>query len=317
MPPKKQKPSDKTKASKRQQSAEDKTFGLKNKNRSAKVQKYVQQVQNQSQTAEQKRKEADNARKLAEKKAAEQAKAEAALLFNPIIQQKVPFGVDPKTVLCAYFKQGTCTKGSKCKFSHDLDIERKSVKKDLYTDQRVTKEQETVDDWDTEKLQKVVQSKHGNQPTPTNIICKYFLSAVEDGKYGWLWVCPNGGDNCRFKHSLPPGYELKTKEQRKAERLAAENAPVISLEEFIEIDRSKLGKELHPVNEESFKEWKAKKEEERLKLEEKKAKDKSRKLTGREILLADTYVENDNEDQGNAFDVEELRQRTEEVRIEQ
>ena len=51
-------------------------------------------------------------------------------------QQKVPFGVDPKTVLCTFFKQGNCDKGRKCKFSHDLSIERKGEKRSLYTDTR-------------------------------------------------------------------------------------------------------------------------------------------------------------------------------------
>ena len=53
--------------------------------------------------------------------------------------QKVPFGVDPKTVLCAYFKVGTCEKGSKCKFSHDLNVGRKVEKKNLYEDSREEK----------------------------------------------------------------------------------------------------------------------------------------------------------------------------------
>jgi len=44
--------------------------------------------------------------------------------------------VDPKTVLCQFFKSGQCQKGDKCKFSHDLNIERKSAKIDLYTDSR-------------------------------------------------------------------------------------------------------------------------------------------------------------------------------------
>ena len=50
--------------------------------------------------------------------------------------QKVPFGVDPKTVLCAFFKAGTCGKGNKCKFSHNLDVERKVEKRNLYDDSR-------------------------------------------------------------------------------------------------------------------------------------------------------------------------------------
>lgn len=58
-------------------------------------------------------------------------------LFKPIqVQQKVPFGVNPKTILCAFHKAGTCTKGDKCKFSHDINIERKATKRDLYTDNR-------------------------------------------------------------------------------------------------------------------------------------------------------------------------------------
>lgn len=45
-------------------------------------------------------------------------------------------GVDPKSVLCAFFKQGQCTKGDKCKFSHDLALERKCEKRSLYVDER-------------------------------------------------------------------------------------------------------------------------------------------------------------------------------------
>jgi hypothetical protein len=58
-------------------------------------------------------------------------------LFKPVqVPQKVPFGTDPKTVLCQYFKSGNCERGAKCKFSHDLNIGRKVEKKDLYTDDR-------------------------------------------------------------------------------------------------------------------------------------------------------------------------------------
>lgn len=33
-------------------------------------------------------------------------------------------------------------------------------------------------------------------PDRTEIICKHFMEAVETDKYGFLWVCPNNGDNC-------------------------------------------------------------------------------------------------------------------------
>ena len=45
-------------------------------------------------------------------------------------------GVDPKSVVCAFFKQGLCTKGDKCKFSHDLNVGRKGEKRSIYTDKR-------------------------------------------------------------------------------------------------------------------------------------------------------------------------------------
>lgn len=44
--------------------------------------------------------------------------------------------VDPKSILCVFFKQGMCSKGDKCKWSHDLEIERKSEKRNIYVDKR-------------------------------------------------------------------------------------------------------------------------------------------------------------------------------------
>ena len=103
------------------------------------AQKQIAQIQSQAsqaQTPEQKKKAAEKAQREKEKAASEQAKKEAAELFKPVQQQKVPFGVDPKTVLCIFYKQGNCEKGRKCKFSHDLNIERKGEKRSLYTDTR-------------------------------------------------------------------------------------------------------------------------------------------------------------------------------------
>jgi hypothetical protein len=190
---------------------DDKTFGMKNKKGGA-AQKQIKQIQSSmSNSADAQKKKSQQEQKAREKKAAEEARAEAALLLNKPAQiQKVPFGVDPKTVVCIFYKKGDCEKGKKCKFSHDLAIERKTEKKNLYTDGRAeeeeTKKKETSDDWDEEKLRKVVLSKKGNQQTTTDKVCKFFISAIEDGKYGWFWICPNGGDQCKYKHALPPGY---------------------------------------------------------------------------------------------------------------
>jgi len=207
MPPKK---GDQPKAAK---VAVDKSFGMKNKKGGA-AQKEIQRLKQSAAGAkspDEKRKEAEKAQREKEKEAAEQAKREAAELFKPVQVQKVPFGVDPKTVLCQFFKKGACEKGKKCKFSHDLDIVRKTEKKNLYEDMRDgddgedEKKKDDMADWDEEKLRSVVMSKHGNPKTTTDKVCKYFIEAVENGKYGWFWTCPNGGDKCMYKHSLPPG----------------------------------------------------------------------------------------------------------------
>mmetsp|Transcript_2516 Transcript_2516/g.2794 ORF Transcript_2516/g.2794 Transcript_2516/m.2794 type:complete len:352 (-) Transcript_2516:150-1205(-) len=313
MPPKK-KPqiSDKNKAKAKAKSVGDKTFGLKNKNKSKKVQSQINQIQAGADGGLAKKKEAEAKRKAAEKKASEEAKKEAAALFG-IQQPKVPFGVDPKSILCEFFKKGVCAKGNKCKFSHDLNVGRKDLKKDLYTDARTEKEEDTMDKWDEEKLRKVILSKHGNLKTTTDKVCKYFIDAVENGKYGWFWVCPNGGNECKYRHSLPPGFVLKTKEQKRLERLASESAPKISLEEFLELERGKLDKSTFtPITLETFAEWK-KKQQEKKADEKKKEEEKNGKkvLTGKEVILnkfADKfYTEEDSTDQGTEWDLSEFR----------
>ncbi|KAJ1511908.1 hypothetical protein HMI54_000409, partial [Coelomomyces lativittatus] len=184
-------------------------------------------------------------------------KAQLAEIFKPVLQQqKIPFGTDPKTILCAYFKVGQCTKGDKCKFSHDLNIERKSAKIDLYTDKRALKEEESMDSWDQSQLESVILSKHGNPRTQTDIVCKYFLEAIETKKYGWFWTCPNGGDQCKYNHALPPGYVLKKAKDEPSD----DDLPTVSLEEFLETERLNLGSDLTPVTLETFTAWKKKKQ---------------------------------------------------------
>jgi len=63
-------------------------------------------------------------------------------------------------------------------------------------------------------------------------VCKYFLDAIENEKYGWFWECPNGGNNCKYKHALPPGFILKKKGEK------AETVKEISIEELVEVEVS-------------------------------------------------------------------------------
>jgi hypothetical protein len=96
----------------------DKTFGLKNKNKSQKVKKLIEleeKQKNSKQNAKEQQKQI--------KKQNEVKEQEIQALFSTIqITQKVPFGVDPKTVFCLNFKNKNCTKGLRCKFSHDPNV---------------------------------------------------------------------------------------------------------------------------------------------------------------------------------------------------
>ena len=80
-----------------------------------------------------------------------------------------------------------------------------------------------MDTWDQDKLAEVVKSKHGaeNPNNRTEIVCKFFLNAIEKGVYGWFWTCPNGGKNCKYRHCLPVGYVFKTKAQQLLEAKAS------------------------------------------------------------------------------------------------
>ncbi|KAK4544948.1 hypothetical protein LTR36_003853 [Oleoguttula mirabilis] len=324
MPPKKQDNA----PPKKKATVDDKTFGMKNKKGGA-AQRHIKQIASSTAaggTPEQKKKEADKLAREKEKVAAEAAAREAMELFKPVNNQKVPFGVDPKTVLCQFFKKGHCDKGKKCKFSHDLDVERRTEKKSLYTDMREGdeeggeedgKKKDDMTDWDEEKLRQVVMSKHGNPKTTTDKVCKFFIEAVENGKYGWFWTCPNGGDKCMYRHSLPPGFVLKTKEQRAAEKALMEKSPLatLTLEDFLESERHKLTGTLTPVTPETFAKWK------KERLDKKAAEEEAKKMkeaTGRAMFEKGDWDasedEGDDDDDEDPFSLEALRRETEETR---
>ncbi|XP_077291521.1 zinc finger CCCH domain-containing protein 15 homolog [Arctopsyche grandis] len=300
MPPKKTSaPSKKTEQKKKEKVIEDKTFGLKNK-KGAKQQKFIQQVEKQVKsggmhpltTADLAAKKAEKDRKLKEER-------ELGLTPKAVATQKVDKGTDPKSVVCAFFKQGLCTKGDKCKFSHDLTIERKAEKRSLYVDMR-DDELDTMDNWNEEKLQEVVEKKHAmakNVPT-TDIICKHFLEAVEKSKYGWFWECP-AGTKCIYRHALPPGFVLK-RDKKKLDEKKNE----ISLVDLIERERAALGPKQTKITLETFIAWK------KRKLQEKKdqmTKDEDQKrseyragrnigLSGREMFSFNPNLAADDED---------------------
>lgn len=300
MPPKAAPKASKTDIAKKQKSVEDKTFGLKNKNKSKNVQKYVKSIEASAIP------KPDPSKLAAKKKKDEEKAREKELndLFKiAVVQPKVPIGVDPKSILCEFFKAGQCGKGYKCKFSHDLNIQRKGEKIDIYSDKR---DEDTMDEWDQETLEKVVESKgkEYNQNKPTDIVCKHFLDAVEKKQYGWFWSCPNGGKECMYRHALPPGYVLKS--QMKA--LLEEESNKLAIEDEIENQRAKVTTTT-PITTEIFFQWKKKKVDakEAGLAAQQAERAKNDRMSGRELFLAHAslFVDDDDAAEYEKFEREE------------
>ncbi|XP_027003872.1 zinc finger CCCH domain-containing protein 15 isoform X3 [Tachysurus fulvidraco] len=318
----------KTQEKKKEKIIEDKTFGLKNK-KGAKQQKFIKAVTQQVKSGQQNARQVPGAdvNKKADKK---KDINELNELFKPVVAaQKVSKGVDPKSVLCAFFKQGQCTKGDKCKFSHDLSLDRKCEKRSVYVDVREDElEKDTMENWDEKKLEEVVNKKHGEaekKKAKTQIVCKYFLEAIENNKYGWFWVCPGGGDSCMYRHALPVGFVLK-KDKKKEEN----EEEKISLEELIENERAALGLNVTRITLETFLAWKKRKRQEKIAkaeqdMERKKADFKAGKalgVSGREVFefrpeLVDDDDEEADDTKYSKMDDELIQQEEEEDENEQ
>lgn len=214
-------------------------------------------------------------------------------------QRELKEGEDSKEVLCEFFRYNACAKGANCKFSHDLAIERKLAerqrnlqfekqeeKRSIYED-----DPDSMHSWDQTKLEDVINQKHGAEATQQNetqIVCKYFLEAVEGKTYGWFWKCPDDPD-CKYKHKLPKGYVLKSEMRELMIAEKTKNAQKDQLFETLE----KLaglqfagGSSRVELTDESYSKWRegvlAKKAEARTKAAD--ARKKKGLLTGREIM---------------------------------
>ncbi|KAK9845701.1 hypothetical protein WJX81_000013 [Elliptochloris bilobata] len=300
MPPKaadkQKKAADKARAGVRPPNLDDKTFGLKNKNKSVKVQQYVKTLESSLEAAQRKKMgtDAKAAKKDQKEREAQRQKELDELFAEAIKQPKVPVGVDPKSIVCEFFRHGKCTKGFKCKFAHDLAVERKGGKIDIFSDRREDGEEDDMGEWDQEKLEAVVAQKHGaekgNANRATDIICKFFLDAVEGKQYGWFWQCPNGKD-CKYRHALPSGYVLKSQMK---ELLEAEAANSKSIEDVIEEERAKVDART-PITEEVFKKWAGERAAERKRKRDEELAERKRKgiLSGREIFSEEGFLAED------------------------
>ena len=100
---------------KKEKVLEDKTFGMKNK-KGTKAQKFIANVEKQVQgggNPQLKKLEEERAKAKKEKEEAAKREQEMKSLFKAVPTQKVEAGVDPKSILCAFFKQNLCKKGDK------------------------------------------------------------------------------------------------------------------------------------------------------------------------------------------------------------
>jgi hypothetical protein len=246
---------------------EDKTFGLKNKNKSATVQKYIKGVSQQVKGMPKGGERAQIESKLQDKEEKKKSAADSALLaslFKSVVN--LPKDQDAKSIICSYFKQGMCQKGDKCKFSHDLSsLPVQQEKPDLYHDPRPN-----------------VQNN--------DITCEFFFNAVRDEKFGWFWKCPNGNE-CIYRHALPEGFEFK-KEEVKVE-VDDEDKP--TLEEVLDKERSALPTGLKNVNFEEFMSWVE--EEKKIREQEKLERTKHLKgISGKALFESNQALFQDDED---------------------
>jgi hypothetical protein len=175
MGPKKDTTSSKSEKKKQEKIIEDRTFGLKNKNKSKAVQKYIkgveQVVKGAGRSAAAETNEMYAERQAKKKRAEEDAFLNSLYKTVNVIKQEVPEDENMmKTVLCAYFKAGMCDKGDDCEFSHDLNIEFNQGAFDIYTDLRSVKNK--TQDSELNRIAEEREAKRSKK-SQSNIV-KYF-----------------------------------------------------------------------------------------------------------------------------------------------
>lgn len=161
---------DKSEKKKKDQTVSDKTFGLKNKNKSQKVQRYIETIKNSVYNKDLKKEDFEKQSKKKEEK--KKSKEKNALL------------------------------GSLLRSMAKMEEQKKQAMQD--------NENEDADQTDdkTNSLNMYLDPRGDNEERSKKM-CDHFLQACEKNLYGWRWECPNGGIECTYQHKLPEGYMLK------------------------------------------------------------------------------------------------------------
>lgn len=251
--------------------AKDLTFGMKNKNKSKKIQQFESQIQNKNVNQEKLLNQQYEEKRM--KKALEEEQKLLSAIHGKVVPKK-----SEETKICQFFKVGLCNKGKNCKYSHDLAQEAQkeeakqeaqmSDKIDLFTDQRqilFSINKDNINNWDQKKLEEVIEYNQRDcmQYVTSAKICQHFLQAVENKVYGWMWQCPNGA-KCQYKHCLPEGYVFKSQQEETKTVAVTDDSLLI---DKIDQQRNCLSTKTTPMTKERFDHWLI---ERRRKLQEKR-----------------------------------------------
>lgn len=309
----------------------DKSFGMKNKKKSQKLNKMMKGIAAQNKGGFEKlQAEKFNHRK--KQKALEEEKKLMANVFANVsaVKKGGKAKKGKSKPICQFFKAGLCNKGKKCKYSHDLEDEKEETetvnnKINLFKDQReeIFGNEDGIESWNQNKLEEAVNfnaRKYQSTHNQTAIVCKFFLQAVEKMKYGWFWKCQNGF-NCKYRHALPKGYKFipKSVPGKKISKVDTE----LLLIKQIDAEREQLDiSKCTPVTFESFMKWvkvrRAKKQKARDERIKKFMKDRGikvkRMVTGKQLFEKNQGLFQDAE---GAIDKKELKQKDEIVEVDE
>ncbi|GIQ88409.1 hypothetical protein KIPB_010652 [Kipferlia bialata] len=188
--------------------------------------------------------------------------------------------------MCALFLHGLCTKGDKCKYSHDKATTGKQrQKRDIHQDDR-----DDHADCTLEEAVAAIQNRDARSTkNKSERVCRFFLEAIEQEKIGYFWECPNivRFGHCKYRHALPAGFILKR--DAVAQRVSANTRDLDNhqLEDEIEAKRAQITNGT-PVTPETFAAWKAarlvKKQEEAAKATKDKNEEQRRAGIVRQFL---------------------------------
>lgn len=72
----------------------------------------------------------------------------------------------------------------------------------------------------------------------SGVIHSILINLITNFNLILLLACPNGGNECKYRHALPPGYILKKKEtgEERMKREEDEKENQITIEDFLETE---------------------------------------------------------------------------------